>query len=170
MFVAGFSFVAAISIAPIIKAEHRRALRSSALTGLYLLITLLYDVARAKSYYFYKTQALASLAAIDALLKLCLLLLLEVSKRGLIEDPHVRQHASDEAVSGFWSRSFLVWLQSTLFLGFHTIISVDDLGALDPEFSSQSLSERLKASLLKSEYRSMSHVLVPEILIIVISF
>ena len=132
------------------EAEHRRALRSSALTGVYLLITLLYDVARAKSHYFYQSQTLANLALAGVALKLCLLLLLEVSKRGLITDSQIRESASEEAVSGFWSRSFLLWLHSTLFLGFHSILSMDDLGPLDPEFSSQALSARLQLSLRTS--------------------
>jgi hypothetical protein len=153
VWVAATSCIAALTIALLLFAEHRRALQSSALTSLYLLITFLYDVARAKAYYFHMPVAgrLTSLAAAGAIFKLCLLFLLEISKRGLIQDPQIRQNASDEAVSGFWSRSFLVWLHSTLFLGFRTIISVDDLGALDPDFSSQALSERLEHSLRKSE-------------------
>ncbi len=146
--VSAMSFIAALCITFVIDAEHRRALQASALTGIYLLVTFLADLARANNYFSRpQAQALTCLAVLSAGLKLSLLLLLEISKRGQIADPHLRENVSEEAVSGFWSRSFLVWLHTTLFLGFQRIITVDDLGALGPEFSSKLLSNRLEFSL-----------------------
>ena len=141
------SCIATLCITLVIHAEHRRALQSSALTGVYLPITLLSDVARARSYLYRQQTTLSVAASASAALKLVLLLLLEIPKRGQIEDPELRKKSSEEALSGFWSRATLLWLQSTLFLGFRTVLSVNDLSALSPESSSQELSDKLSMSL-----------------------
>jgi hypothetical protein len=104
---------------------------------------------------------LGALAATAAALKLAILLLDEISRRGLIQSSLLRASMSPEATSGFWSRILFLWLNSTLFLGFRNILSVGDLRDMGPEFDSENLHARFQAKWATGEAVSITSIAKP---------
>lgn len=123
-------------------AYHRSLQSSSVLTGLYLLLSLLFDIAKTRSYFRRAIPSLAGLSTVRTALNFIILPLLEVPKRSVIIDKNLQKSAGKEVVSGFWNRTFFFWLNPTLLFGFKNVLQVDDLSALGPEFSSKELSDR----------------------------
>jgi hypothetical protein len=119
--------------------EHRHAVESSPLPGLYIFISLLVDAAKARSYFLRIGTGLYSLGCVLGLisvLKLVLLYLGELPRRY-----RVNTHSSGpETIHGFWGRTFLFWLNSTLLLGFRNMLSIDDIPHLGPMFVSARLA------------------------------
>ncbi|KAK2593184.1 hypothetical protein QQS21_009113 [Conoideocrella luteorostrata] len=131
--------VAAIFIVALINFEHRHSLRSSAFISLYLGLTLLLDVVKARSYLSRPgLRAAAGLCTSKAVVKLIVLILQEVPKRRPVQSTTL----SKEVTSGFWNRSLFIWLNPTLLFGFGHILKDNDLGDLGDEFASESLSAR----------------------------
>lgn len=142
-------FIAALCIAFVVTAEHRRAIQSSTFIGIYLLITFVHDLARAYSYAFRpEAQALAGLAIFCVALKISLLLLM--SDGGQVVHPIAPEDVGEGETNDCYGPSFFGWLHSTLFLGFRKTITIDSLAPLGPEFSSKILSDRLELSLQQS--------------------
>ncbi len=131
--------LAVVALAVFIHFEHRHAVESSPFPALYLFATLLFDIAKARSYFLRSSIGFYPLACITTaitVLKLFLLILGELPKRYQVK----RGDLGLESKYGFWGRTFFIWLNSTLFLGFRNIISPDDLPDLDPSFTSARLA------------------------------
>ena len=140
------SCVATLCIAAVLYLEHHRLLRSSAFLSVYLSITVLFDIVKARSYFIRPgLTSLGALATVVITSKLALLLLMEKSKRSLIRSALFRVSMGPEVTSGFWARSLFLWLNATLLAGFKNIISVDDLRDMGPEFDSDSLLAKFLA-------------------------
>jgi hypothetical protein len=136
------SSAAAAILSFLIMVEHRRSLQTSALVGLFLLLSVFFDIAKTRSYYLRSMQALAALSATGVVLKFTLLALLEIPKQKDIIDE--KGPVGKEALAGFWSRAFFVWLNPTFVYGFRNAIKVEDLPRLGAEFSSELLFSRLE--------------------------
>ncbi len=136
----GLACVASILMAIVVGVAHRFSLRSSALVSIYLTLTVMFDAAKIRSYFARDdTHSLAYASIVAVAIKGILLILEEIPKRPSIADEEVRKSVGNEAVSGFWSRSLFVWLNDLLLLGYRSIITVDDLEELGPEFASETL-------------------------------
>lgn len=134
--------------------EHRRSLRSSAAISLYLSLTLLLDVAKTRSYLSRPgLEAVGGLSVVAATIRLAIVLLQEVPKRTHIKDPALRESLSKEATSGFWNRSFFLWLNATFSLGFKSALRVDDLGYLGDDFSAEYLAAKFEPVWAKCKPR-----------------
>lgn len=108
------------------------------------------DVVKTRSYFLrHGLQVIGAVSCASAAVKLVLLALGEKSKRSQVSDPKLKKTLGKEAFSGFLNRSFFIWLNTTLFVGFRTFITVDDLDALGPEFSSKALSAKFKSRWAK---------------------
>ncbi|XWW93464.1 hypothetical protein V2A60_001397 [Cordyceps javanica] len=128
-----------ICVGALIYVEHIYTITPSALVSLYLTVALVFDIARARSYFLRNgLDVVGRLAVTTAVLESSLVLLLEISKRALVRDG-ISATFGREAFSGFWNRRLFLWINSTLLLGFRSILSVDDLPDLGPEFDSQHL-------------------------------
>lgn len=134
--------LASLSIAGALYAEHHHALRTSAFLGLYLAFGIIIDGTKSRSYFRHEELAfLGYISAFAAFSRLALLLLEEIPRRPLSVDGNLRAPLSREARSGYWSRHLFLWVNSTLLLGFRSVLQVEDLGDLGPEFSGQTLLE-----------------------------
>lgn len=103
---ASLACVGSILIVIVINLEHRNSLQSSAFVSLFLGLTLLLDIAKARSELSRPDIVIiGTLLAATAAFKLILLLLEEMSKRKYIIDPVLRSSASRESTSGFFNRS-----------------------------------------------------------------
>ncbi|KAK3185969.1 hypothetical protein K4F52_005192 [Lecanicillium sp. MT-2017a] len=137
------SCLAALLVTIIVALAHLYSLRSLAAISVYLTLTVLFDAAKTRSYFARDdTHDLAYASIAAAAIKGLLMILEEIPKRATITDEALRRSASREVVSGFWTRSFFVWLNELLLLGYRSIITMEDLESLGPEFSSETLHKK----------------------------
>ncbi|KAK3180626.1 hypothetical protein K4F52_007976 [Lecanicillium sp. MT-2017a] len=157
---AALSLLSALVIAALLNAEHRRALRPSSLVSFYVAIGIALDIVKIRSYFFrHGLHVIGGVSCASAALKAMLLALGEVSKRSQFLDPGLKKSLGRESVSGFWNRSFFVWLNKTFLLGFRRIIRNDDLDELGPEFSTEMLAAKFHRRWVKME-KSARHCLL----------
>ncbi|OAA70783.1 ABC transporter [Akanthomyces lecanii RCEF 1005] len=86
---ASLDFVAALAIAGVVYIEHRHAIRTSAVLGLYLGIGILIDITKSRSYFLRNLTASGAVTAATAAVRLILTVLEEVPKTSLIIDPEL---------------------------------------------------------------------------------
>ena len=144
------SCLAAVALAVFMFFEHRYALESSPILSLYLFITTLLDAARARSYFLRKDTGLYTVACLTTAVagtKLVLLIAEELPKRYQIPQEKV----GPDTKRGFWARTFLVWMNSTFFIGFRNILSVENLPNLGEKFSSAKLAAAFEPRWMKRE-------------------
>ena len=135
------SCLAALVMTTLLFFDHRYAIQSSAIITIYFVITMLLDIARARSFFLrqvYGSRAVASVYVAVSCLKFSILVLTEVPKR---YTSTTRKDLGKEATSGFLNRTLFIWLNSTLFFGFRNRLLVDDLPNLGPNFHSEKLAE-----------------------------
>ena len=139
------SFIDALAIFQVSYVEHTRSVRPSALLNLYLLFSLMFDAAQARTLYLRKDDSvIAAVFTIGLGIKLTLLILEAQGKRPFLKDPY--RDYPPEATSSIFSQSLLWWLNSLFFGGFRKLLSADDLYMVDNELS----SERLRNNIQKS--------------------
>lgn len=134
---------AAVAIAAVVYVEHRHAIRTSAILGLYLAIGILIDGTKTRSYFVRNMVASGSVAAVAAATRLILLVLEEIPKTNLFIDPEMRTKSGGEVTSGFFTRTFLLFLHPLMSTGYRRVLTMDDLGNLGPDFSSEHLFSTL---------------------------
>lgn len=132
-------------------AEHRHAIRASAFTGLYLVLSMVIDAIETRSYFKRDMNSLGAISAASIAVRLTLLVLDEVSKVNLIIDPIIRDASGREATSGFWSRSFFVFMTPLFRIGFKRKILLQDLSPIGIEFSSKRLFAELSRNWKPTE-------------------
>lgn len=135
--------LAAAGLAVVLFFEHRHAVRSSALVGLYLAVSIIVDAIAARSYFIRDHSPLAAISVASAACRLALIIVNEKSKADLIIDPVVQEASGREATSGFWSRSFFFFLGPIFRLGLKGTIRSQDLPPIGIEFSSKRLFNAL---------------------------
>ncbi|OAA75848.1 ABC multidrug transporter [Akanthomyces lecanii RCEF 1005] len=142
---ASMELIAALTIGSIIYMEHRHAIRTSALLGISLLAGILIDIVKSRSFFLrHGLAALGALAVASGSLRLCLLILEEISRRALVVDKGIRQSLSAEATSGFMTRLLFLFLTPMLTAGFSQELGPKHLTKLGLDFSSQHMHEKLK--------------------------
>ena len=155
-------FIAAVLLGLFINAEHRRSLRSSALPSIYLLVSVLSDLAKIRNYLCHPDLGpMIGLALVTAFIKIILIFLLEFSKRSHLAESELREFKQDVSMMSFWSRSLLFWINQTMFLGFRKIITLDDLESLGPGFSSERLSTGLARNMRNGMFDPLYVPFVP---------
>lgn len=134
-----------LSVMAIVYAEHRRSHRSSSFLSAFLSITMLFNVARARSYISRGgLDTFGALQVVIAVLKFVLISLEELSKHGLFQSRVGRNSIGPEMRGGFWNRSLFVWVNNTLLIGFKNVIGVKDLPEIGLEFSTERLSVKFE--------------------------
>ena len=142
-----------LCISVILYAEHIYSIRPSTFLSIYLSLTMLLDIAKCRSYFLRSGyEPIGGIYIATIVLKATLLLLEEISKRGLVYQNRLRFPIGNEAVSGFWNRSLFLWLNSTLILGFRSMLKVEDLPYLGPEFNSEELFHQFQPHWKKGSH------------------
>lgn len=135
--------VASLLVGLLVFVEHKHSTQSSGFLSVWLTIGTLLDATTARSYFLRSLRPdLGAVAVAVAATKLVLVVLQEVPKTQYVKDENTGKPLGREARSGFWNRTFYVWINRTLFAGFRSIISIKDLDPLDETFSSTSLVQR----------------------------
>ncbi|KAI8265702.1 ABC transporter [Colletotrichum sp. SAR11_239] len=130
--------IEAIALGALSYTEHKRSIRPSALIGLYLFLTIVLDIAQARTLWL--RDGLSSVAGVftaSLVVKVVVLALEETPKRVLLASSE--KDVAVESTTGVVSRSLFWWLNSLFFQGFRLLIGLEDLGAIDPKFDSARL-------------------------------
>lgn len=155
------SFVSAVGITILLFAGHVYFLHSPGFLGIFLSVTMLFDIAITRTYF--KRHGLATLGKVHTTIpaiKLALVLLEEVSKRSLIRSEELRPSVSHEAVAGFWNRSVFFWVNSTLLIGFRSKITQSSLGDIGPQFGSERLQADFRHHWGNGDENKSNHALL----------
>lgn len=126
--------------------EHRRSIKPSIIIGAYLWITIIMDLAEARSLFLLRerlpgTGLIAPVFASVKAVQLLLLVLEEVPKRILLPDRADGWPA--ESTSGPFSRCVFWWLHDVFIKGYRGSLRIDNLGTIDDQFSSRKLLDTL---------------------------
>lgn len=120
----------------------------------FLLATLLFDVARARTLWLRAetrlNYAIAQVFAATVVVKAFILVLEGLRKRRLLRPEY--QSYPPEATSGIYSRSFFWWLNSLIRLGFSRVLGIDDLFVLDKHLEASYLQERFRLAWGSGEF------------------
>ncbi|EQL03011.1 ABC transporter [Ophiocordyceps sinensis CO18] len=128
---AALSLIAAVLVLVVSVFEHARTVKPSALLGVYLFFTLLFDVAQSRNQWLSsRNDAFTKLFTASVALKLAVLLVEAQSKARWAMEPRVHAH-NPEATSSIFNRSVFFWLNDLLFRGYRKRLAADDLYTLD---------------------------------------
>ncbi|KAI8249166.1 ABC transporter atnG [Colletotrichum sp. SAR 10_77] len=145
--------IEAIALGALSYTEHKRSIRPSALIGLYLFLTIILDIAQARTLWL--RDGLSSVAGVftaSLVVKVVVLALEETPKRVLLASSE--KDVAVESTTGVVSRSLFWWLNSLFFQGFRLLIGLEDLGAIDPKFDSARLLGMLDRAWATSKKNS----------------
>ncbi|PYI24555.1 putative ATP-binding cassette transporter [Aspergillus violaceofuscus CBS 115571] len=137
------TFIASLGLCLLSRLEHARSVRPSAIINGYLLLTLVFDIARVRS--LFRASAASSLSGVFSSMiavKVTVLLAEAVEKRQILLPPY--RELSPEETSGIYSRPFFFWLNQLMNSGFHRVLQNQDLYPIDKDMSSQVLQQRIK--------------------------
>ncbi|CAM1501751.1 Fc.00g037350.m01.CDS01 [Cosmosporella sp. VM-42] len=133
--------VDALVIAALSYAEHRRSIQPSALLNSYLFLSIVLDIALARTFWIrHDLQAIAGVFTTALVVKSGLLILEETPKPLLVGE----KNTARETIAGVVSRSLFWWLNKLFLAGSRILLGVDDLGSIDDKFDSRRLLERLE--------------------------
>ncbi len=151
------SLVASSCTMAIIIVTHIYSLQPSSFLTLLFSLTMIFDITMARSCFVRDTlSAIATLQVCIAILKLFLIILEEVSKRGLYLSQEQRSAVSAETASGFWNRSFFVWLNPLLVFGWRNHFTIDNFPSIGEEFESERLFDRFSHHWIKGTVQCFS--------------
>jgi ATP-binding cassette, subfamily C (CFTR/MRP), member 1 len=121
--------------------EHIRSTRPSAIINIYLLLTIPFDVVRARTLWLSgATGSLAAVVTSTLGVKIMVLITEAREKHSILLDRY--QNSSLETKSGIYSRLFFWWLNKLMTIGYRRIIQNEDLYLIDDEMKSPSLLDR----------------------------
>ncbi|TQV97095.1 ABC multidrug transporter [Cordyceps javanica] len=136
--------VATIHVAIMVYMGHKHSVRSSSALALYLLSTFAVDITKSRSFFLRSgLDTLGGIAVATASLRLCLVIFEEMSKRSLMIDDELRELTGQEATSGFFSRTFLLFLNPIFMTGFYETVRRGHMDKLGQELSSEFLHSQL---------------------------
>ncbi|KAI9644594.1 hypothetical protein NHQ30_006615 [Ciborinia camelliae] len=121
--------------------EHGYSRRPSALTSIYLLLSILFDAVETRTLWLKNAgTAIPALFTTSLVLKTGILALETVEKDSYLF-PELGKNLSPEETSGVFNQSILLWLRGILSEGRKRIIFPKDLYVLAPELKTERLSE-----------------------------
>ncbi|TGO61944.1 hypothetical protein BCON_0023g00020 [Botryotinia convoluta] len=125
--------------------EHLHSVRPSALINVWLLLTLPFDMARARSLWLVHANNPTAAVFTSALgVKIMVIIAEAVEKRHILLDKY--RNTSPETTSGIYSRSFFWWLNTLMTTGFQRVIKNEDLYPIGEEMSSHYLYSRARST------------------------
>ncbi|KAF7857097.1 uncharacterized protein EAF02_011330 [Botrytis sinoallii] len=125
--------------------EHLHSVRPSALINVWLLLTLPFDMARARSLWLvHANNPTAAVFTSGLGVKIMVIIAEAVEKRHILLDRY--RNASPETTSGIYSRSFFWWLNTLMTTGFQRVIKNEDLYPIGEEMSSHYLYSRARST------------------------
>lgn len=147
------SFVGALLLCLLSYFEHLRSIRTSFLLNVYLLVTVVFDAARSRSYSLDPSlEVMSVLFTTRVGVKLFLAIFEARGKRSILLPEFA--DCPPEATAGVYSRALFWWQNSLFKKGFSNVLSVDDLFHLDKHLCSEHLHHIIQTSWDTCEYSS----------------
>lgn len=137
------SFIGALAIYPLSYLEHTRSVRPSTLLEVYLIASLLFNIAQARTL-FLRHNDLSVAAVFTASIGATLLLWILEARNKTKHLKHPYKEYPPEATRGVWNRTFFWWLNSLFVRGFKKILTMDDLYEIPPSLSSERLRDEMQ--------------------------
>lgn len=126
--------------------EHKNSVRPSFILNFYLFLSLLFDIARARTLWLRQQDfydgLIAVIFSVTVGLKTLALIVEAFEKRRILQLEY--RNYPPEATAGLWNRSFFWWLNSLFRKGFSQLLNVEDLFMLDKHLA----SERLQGTMM----------------------
>ncbi|KAJ4856963.1 ABC transporter domain-containing protein [Trichoderma breve] len=151
--------IASALLLPVSFSEHARSRRPSFLLSVYLTLSLLFDIARARSFWLVAVtrseDAFAGVFTASVALKAVIFLTESYPKTRWIlwgTGSH-----SPEETTGFWGLAVFSWLWKLFILGRRKVLSLDDLFHLDHHMSSDVLRRKLQQAIDASSTRGQKN-------------
>lgn len=135
---AALSFVDAFIFCMLSYTEHSKSLRPSALLGVYLFFSLLFDVARVRTLWLIGYDGGIRGIFTASLVMKVMILLLEAKEKRRYFNSSDRQKGPEET-SGIFSQSVFWWLNNLIGRGFSKVLLMDDLYPIDEDLLSEKL-------------------------------
>ncbi|KAH8805144.1 ABC multidrug transporter [Xylogone sp. PMI_703] len=161
------SLIAAAIFCALSHSEHRRSVKPSTLLTGFVLLTLLFDIARARTLWLRGISlTLTGVFTAATAVKFVVLLVETVEKRRLLRPGYCDY--PPEATSGIINRSLFWWLNPLFLAGFCKTLEIRDLFTLDKRLLSENLHESIQIAWSEGRfpssfplfYRSGSHTFV----------
>lgn len=146
---AALSVVLGLSLAVLSHLEHVKSIRPSFIISFFLIITIVFDIARARTRWLGRDDVVAGALTASLTMKCVILSLEAIEKRSLLG---LHTTFSAESTSGFISRSMFSWLNPLLKTGYKQILSLDDLPAIHEKLDSEKLGNKLQLQWDKCTY------------------
>ena len=172
------AFLASLGLCLLSRLEHSRSIRPSPIINGYILLTLVFDIARTRTLFLdSNSRFIAGIFSSMIGVKVMVLLAEAVEKRHILLAPY--RDLSPEETSGIYSRSFFFWLNQLMTSGFHRVLQNHDLYPIDRDMSSQALQQRMKTAwssatqdkrralfwaVLRANLKPLSYCVVPRLL------
>ncbi|KAF2439261.1 putative ABC multidrug transporter [Karstenula rhodostoma CBS 690.94] len=142
--------------------DHSRSPRPSVLLSIYLSVTLLLDVAQARTLFLSADGnpevIYSSLFCATIALK-ALMLLLEAKQKTPWVHWNEKEHSPEET-SGVFSIGVFFWLNKMFLLGYRKVLNVDDLYPLDRALDSKALHDKFSNEIDYSKLKGDKYGLV----------
>lgn len=123
--------------------EHLRNLKPSTLLQVYLLLTLLFDIAICRTIWLIGADlAIQRVFAACVSLKFVLFCLEVVEKRHWLKPKY--SHLKSEAIGGFVNLSVFWWLNGIFLDGFHKILVLADIEGIEEAHRAEALEHNLR--------------------------
>lgn len=154
---ATLQFLVAVCILPLSFLEYRRSVKPSTLLTVYLVPTLLLEVAQTRTFWLVAQtpSELAYVAVFTAAvaLKATILALEAQPKTRWLRWDTKAAHSPEES-SGIYSLGVYFWLNKIFLSGYNNILQIGDLYPLDQNMSDEVLYERFQK---KADYSKMNY-------------
>ena len=146
------SLIASLAILLLSTLEHTRSIRPSFLLTIYLLSSLTFDIAQARTLFLRNHDSFPSnpnptipgIFVASIAVKLVLLALEARSKRAYLQQPY--KTFPPEATSGVLNRSVFWWLNPLFVGGWRKILGLEDLYGIDRDLMAEGLLERMEGA------------------------
>lgn len=125
--------------------EHQRTLRPSFILNIWLLLTLLFDIAQVRTLWLQGYQsAIAPAMTVSVAMKASLVVVEAIEKRSILRAKW--RAATPESTAGFYNQALFWWLNPLFLRGYFNSLEVEELYGLDKHLSSDYLYPRVKTA------------------------
>ena len=139
--------------------QHTRSARPSALLTLYLIFSILFDVAQARTLWLRPINTtVAAVFTAGIATKVLLVPVVMLEKKGLLKLPY--SDYPPEALGGVVNRGFFWWINPLLLKGSSTRLEVDNLFDLDKRLSLSYLKPKFSKSWESTREKDKPHALL----------
>ncbi|CAG8022334.1 unnamed protein product [Penicillium salamii] len=133
--------ISALVVIALVDLEHFRSIRPSFLASAYLFLTIILDLARARTAWLLPgSRAYPACLSTSLAVKLLLLVLINTKKHKWFMQSE--KHHSTETLSGPFSRGLFIWLNGLLWKGHSMLLTGDTLPIVHSKLLSSELADR----------------------------